>query len=106
MSGPWPDPGGQLQPDPRTDDLAVDHLFAVPEPGADGDILDDLNPDSLTVLDDSKLEPALAGTNSSEPVQFERQGYFCLDPDATPDHPVFNRTVGLRDSWARMQKSK
>ena len=38
------------------------------------------------------------------PIQFERQGYFCADPDSTPDHPVFNRTVGLRDAWARVQK--
>jgi glutaminyl-tRNA synthetase len=83
-----------------------DHLFAAPEPGAEGDILDDLNPGSVVVLDDCRLEPALAGASSSEPVQFERQGYFYLDPDSTPDHPVFNRTVGLRDSWARLQKGK
>jgi glutaminyl-tRNA synthetase len=43
----------------------------------------------------------LAGKNSDDPVQFERQGYFCRDPDSTPDRLVFNRTVGLRDSWAK-----
>jgi glutaminyl-tRNA synthetase len=49
-----------------------------------------------------KLEPALAATNSPEPVQFERQGYFCPDPDSIPNHTVFNRTVGLRDTWAKV----
>ena len=81
-----------------------DHLFTPPNPGAGGDVIDDLNPDSLTVLGDCKLEPSLAGAGLGEPVQFERQGYFCLDPDATPEHPVFNRTVSLRDTWARIQK--
>ena len=81
-----------------------DHLFAATVPGNKGAILDDLNPDSLMVLGDCRLEPALAGVNSHEPVQFERQGYFTLDPDSTAGRPVFNRTVGLRDSWARVQK--
>ena len=74
--------------------------------GAEGDgLLDGLNPDSLTVLENCKLEPALADLALGETVQFERQGYFCLDADATPDKPVFNRTVGLRDSWAK-EKAK
>ena len=73
--------------------------------GAEGDgLLDSLNPDSLTVLENCKLEPALADLALGETVQFERQGYFCLDADATPDKPVFNRTVGLRDSWAKTRK--
>jgi len=80
-----------------------DHLFARPDPGADGDFLDDLNADSLTVLAECRLEPALAGTAAGEVVQFERQGYFCLDTDATPARPVFNRTMALRDTWARIQ---
>ena len=80
-----------------------DHLFTAPEPGADGDFLDDLNPDSLTVLTGCRLEPALARAAPGVPVQFERQGYFTLDPDSRPGAPVFNRTVGLRDSWARIQ---
>ena len=80
-----------------------DHLFARPDPGADGDFLDDLNAASLEVLKDCRLEPALGESEPETPVQFERLGYFCPDPDSTPDTPVFNRTVGLRDSWARMQ---
>ena len=80
-----------------------DHLFAATEPGRDGDYLGDINPDSLTVLDDCRLEPALAGAKAGAPVQFERQGYFCLDKDSAGDGLVFNRTVGLRDTWARIQ---
>ena len=80
-----------------------DHLFAATEPGRGGDCLDDINPDSLTVLDDCRLEPALAGAKAGDPVQFERQGYFCLDKDSAGDGLVFNRTVGLRDTWARIQ---
>ena len=80
-------------------------LFTVADPGAgNGDFLDDLNPYSLKVLTGCKLEPGLADLALGETVQFERQGYFCLDPDATPAAPVFNRTVGLRDSWAKAQK--
>lgn len=78
-----------------------DHLFARPDPGADGDYLDDLNPQSLEILEDARVEPALADLPSGEAVQFERQGYFCLDPDSKPDRAVFNRTVALRDSWAK-----
>jgi glutaminyl-tRNA synthetase len=80
-----------------------DHLFARPDPGADGDIFADLNPASLEVLSGCLLEPALVTDNAPGPVQFERQGYFCRDPDSRPGRPVFNRTVGLRDSWAKAQ---
>jgi glutaminyl-tRNA synthetase len=80
-----------------------DHLFAHPDPGAEGDWLNDLNPDSLTVLTDCKMEPALASAAPGTVVQFERQGYFSADRDSFPDRPVFNRTVGLRDSWAKIQ---
>ncbi len=66
----------------------------------------DLNPNSLEVLRNCKLEPVLAGTDTGEPVQFERQGYFCRDPDSTPDRLVFNRTVGLRDSWAKVSAGR
>lgn len=80
-------------------------LFTEAEPGAGGgDFLDDINPDSLEVLTGCKLEPNLADLELGETVQFERQGYFCLDPDSTPDALVFNRTVGLRDSWAKAKK--
>ncbi|MDX1486031.1 MAG: glutamine--tRNA ligase/YqeY domain fusion protein [Alphaproteobacteria bacterium] len=80
-----------------------DHLFSVPNPGADGDWLDGLNPESLKVLETCKLEPALAAQSPGTTVQFERQGYFCADPESSPARPVFNRTVGLRDSWAKIQ---
>jgi glutaminyl-tRNA synthetase len=79
-------------------------LFTRPDPGAEGDLLADLNPDSETVLTDCWLEPAAAATPVGETVQFERLGYFCADPDSTPGHPVFDRTVTLKDSWARLQQ--
>ncbi|HUT48246.1 MAG TPA: glutamine--tRNA ligase/YqeY domain fusion protein [Alphaproteobacteria bacterium] len=80
-----------------------DHLFADPDPGKARDWLEDLNPDSLKVVTNAKLEPALAQVPIGKAVQFERLGYFAPDPDSTPAKPVFNRTVALRDSWARMQ---
>jgi len=66
----------------------------------------DLNPQSLEVISDAKLEPALASDNSEAPVQFERQGYFFSDRDSAPGKPVFNRTVGLRDTWAKVSGQK
>jgi glutaminyl-tRNA synthetase len=81
-----------------------DHLFARPDPGAGGrDVLEDLNPGSLEVIPDARLEPALADLPPETPVQFERLGYFTLDPDTKPGALVFNRTVGLKDSWAKAQ---
>ncbi len=80
-----------------------DHLFARPDPGADGDYLADLNPQSVEVLHGCVVEPALVQVPVGQALQFERQGYFCLDPDAGGDRPVFNRTVALRDSWAKSQ---
>ena len=77
------------------------HLFNRPDPGADGDVMADLAGDSLEVLTGCYVEPALAALPAGEAVQFERTGYFCADPDGTPEHPVFNRTVGLRDSYAK-----
>jgi glutaminyl-tRNA synthetase len=76
-------------------------LFTRPDPNA-GDFKADLNPSSLEVLSDCRIEPALAAANSAEPVQFERQGYFCRDRDSAPGRLVFNRTVGLRDTWAKV----
>jgi glutaminyl-tRNA synthetase len=76
-------------------------LFTRPDPNA-ADFAADLNPESLEVLTDSRIEPALAGLNAQDVVQFERQGYFCRDLECTPDHLVFNRTVGLRDSYAKV----
>jgi glutaminyl-tRNA synthetase len=77
-------------------------LFTRPDPNA-GDFAADLNLASLEILTDSKVEPALAATAPGAAVQFERQGYFCLDTDSTPGRLVFNRTVGLRDTWAKVQ---
>jgi glutaminyl-tRNA synthetase len=77
-------------------------LFATPEPNA-ADFAADLNPGSLEVLTDCRLEPALAGANAEGAVQFERQGYFFRDPDSTPGRLVYNRTVSLRDTWAKVQ---
>jgi glutaminyl-tRNA synthetase len=76
-------------------------LFAKPDPDA-ANFAADLNPNSLEVLSDARLEPALAAGNATDAVQFERQGYFCRDPDSKPGRPVFNRTVGLRDTWAKV----
>ena len=80
-----------------------DHLFARPDPGADGDVMADLNPASMEVLTNCLLEPVLASAPPGEAVQFERLGYFCADRDSTPSHPIFNRTTGLRDTWAKAQ---
>ena len=76
-------------------------LFTRPDPDA-GNFAAEINPNSLEVISDARVEPALAGTNSPAAVQFERQGYFCPDLDSTPARLVFNRTVGLRDTWAKV----
>jgi glutaminyl-tRNA synthetase len=78
-------------------------LFGRPDPGAEGELLADLNPDSVEVLTGCQLEPALSAGNDTAAVQFERLGYFCGDRDSVPDRPVFNRTIGLRDSYSRAQ---
>ncbi len=80
-------------------------LFSRPDPYA-ADFAADLNPDSREVLVGCRLEPALAATKPGEPVQFERQGYFCLDTVSRPGRLVFNRTVALRDTWAKVQGGK
>src|SRR3954469_8433646 len=72
-------------------------LFAKPNPDA-GNFVADLNPQSLEILSDARIEPATAESTSTEVIQFERQGYFVRDPDSAPDRPVFNRTIGLRDT--------
>jgi glutaminyl-tRNA synthetase len=79
-----------------------DHLFAAPDPGAGGrDPFEDLYPDSERVLEGALVEPTPAGVG--ETVQFERLGYFAADPDSTRERPVFNRTLTLKDSWAKLQ---
>ncbi len=79
-----------------------DRLFKSETPGSGGDYRDDLNPASLEVLTRCKLEPSVAGVPAGTRYQFERLGYFCVDPDSTPAGLVFNRTVSLKDSWARI----
>ena len=84
-----------------------DSLFTVPNPQdvpEDKTWTDFINPDSLTVLTSCKLEPSLADAQVGEPLQFERVGYFVKDRDSTPETPVFNRSVPLRDTWARIQR--
>ena len=95
-----------------------DRLYAAERPAkATGNHLDDLNPDSLTVVEAAFLEPNWKTTETERAAntgaftdgigrfQFERQGYFGLDHDSTPDKPVFNRTVTLKDSWAKAAKN-
>jgi len=80
-----------------------DRLFTVEDPGADDtDFLTQLNPDSLQVVKGAKLEPWLGTRAVEDRVQFERVGYFCVDKDSRPDAVVYNRTIALRDSWAKM----
>jgi len=82
-----------------------DRLFLSEDPGAGGrDPLDDLNPQALTVITGAKVEPSVVSAGAGSRFQFERQGYFCVDPDSRPGTPVFNRTVTLKDSWAKIQK--
>ncbi len=80
-----------------------DRLFTVPNPAAEEDFHKVLNPGSLVVLNNARVEPSLANAEPEKAFQFERQGYFCLDnKEASKDNLVFNRTVGLRDTWAKI----
>jgi glutaminyl-tRNA synthetase len=86
-----------------------DHLFTKENPlevKEGEDWLDNLNPNSLQVLTRCKIEPSLASAKPGERYQFERKGYFCVDPDSRAGKPVFNRTVTLRDTWAKIQKKQ
>jgi len=86
-----------------------DHLFTKENPldvEKGEDWLDGLNPSSLMVLTVCKIEPNLADVTPGERFQFERKGYFCVDPDSTPENPVFNRTVTLRDTWAKLKQKR
>jgi len=83
-------------------------LFSAPNPGdvEEGKtFLDNLNPNSLEIVSDAKLEPSLAQAQLEDRYQFERVGYFCLDPDSTAEKLVFNRTLALKDSWAKIEKT-
>ena len=81
-------------------------LFLEADPGSDGDAIDHLNPQSREVLRGCQLEPAVAELAPDTTVQFERQGYFCLDRSSGPDRLVLNRTVALRDTWAKVARRK
>jgi len=86
-----------------------DHLFFTENPDDvpdGGTFIDNLNPESLVVLKSCKLEQGLDQAKPGERFQFLRQGYFCVDPDSTPEAPVFNRTVALRDTWSRMDQAR
>ena len=82
-----------------------ERTFTVEDPGSEEDWRNVINPEALTILYRSKLEPSLAEANPVNCYQFERKGYFCLDSkDSSPDSLVFNRTIALRDSWAKFNK--
>jgi len=84
-----------------------DRLFLKENPldfGEGEDFTDFMNPNSLEVLPVCKVEPSLRSAQPGEVVQFERRGYFCVDPDTTDENLVFNRTITLRDTWARIER--
>ena len=83
-----------------------DYLFKASEPSVANNLTEDLNPNSLQVLHNCKLEPCLKESNTTPAVQFERVGYFCVDKDSGTDHLIYNRTLSLRDSWSKAQGSK
>lgn len=86
-----------------------DHLFQTPDPAEapeGGDFKENLNPESLQTLKGCKVEPSLTQVQAGRIFQFLRLGYFCVDPDSGPTGLIFNRTVTLRDSWAKIEKSR
>jgi len=93
----------------RAEVRLYDHLLTVPDPSdeeEDKHFLEYLNPDSLEVIENALLEPSLAQAKEGQRFQFERNGYFYVDPDSTDNKPVFNRTVTLRDTWGKMMQKK
>ncbi len=94
----------------ETEVRLYDHLFTKPDPNEaeEGeDFKANLDPDSVEILNGARVEPSLASAKPGDRIQFERQGYFCVDTvDSTPERPVFNRTVSLRDTWAKIEKSQ
>jgi glutaminyl-tRNA synthetase len=81
-----------------------DRLFSTERPGESGDYRADLNPKSLEVLTNCMIEPVVAGAPPGTRYQFERLGYFCVDPDTEPGRLIFNRTVTLKDAWAKIEQ--
>ncbi|HNG90428.1 MAG TPA: glutamate--tRNA ligase family protein, partial [Saprospiraceae bacterium] len=90
----------------RAEVRLYDRLFQVEDPAGEDDFKSTLNPNSLTTMPNALIEPALAEAQVGEKFQFTRLGYFCADPDSRPGRPVFNRTVTLKDSWAKELKKK
>ncbi|KPK90445.1 hypothetical protein AMJ80_08395 [bacterium SM23_31] len=82
-----------------------DRLFVKENPDEGSDFKAHLNPDSLKILTSCRVEPGLAGAAPGSRFQFLRKGYFCVDPDSTEGAPVFNQTVSLRDTWAKIEKA-
>jgi glutaminyl-tRNA synthetase len=82
-----------------------DRLFTAENPDEGEDVTQVINPNSLEIVTDCFLEPSLAEAQPGDKFQFERTGYFCVDLDSTPEKAVFNRTVTLKDSWAKIEKS-
>jgi glutaminyl-tRNA synthetase len=95
-------------PHARTAEVRLyDRLFKVENPSAEeGDFKDYINPDSLHILNNVYIEPALTAAQPGDRFQFLRKGYFCVDKDSTPEHIIFNRTVTLKDAWAKEQERK
>ena len=83
-----------------------DQLFKVENPDVGDDVEKIINPNSLEVLETGFVEPSLSNVQPGEKYQFERTGYFCVDPDTSKDHPVFNRTLTLKDTWAKIEKKQ
>jgi glutaminyl-tRNA synthetase len=82
-----------------------DRLFTVEDPTSEtGDFKDYINPNSLTIIQNAWIEPALTSASLEDKFQFLRLGYFCKDRNSTNEHIIFNRTVGLKDSWAKEVK--
>ncbi len=81
-----------------------EHLFLTEDPEEGGDFLKNINPNSLVVLENCKLEPSLKRAKPGERFQFLRKGYFCVDTDSTPERLVFNRIVTLKDTWSKIEK--
>ncbi|MEE3000716.1 MAG: glutamine--tRNA ligase/YqeY domain fusion protein [Pseudomonadota bacterium] len=83
-----------------------EHLFSQEIPGKKGNLVDDINPNSLKTISNCKLEPALQNSPIGETIQFERHGYYCADKDTSPNHLIFNQTIGLRDTWDKKKGDK
>jgi glutaminyl-tRNA synthetase len=83
-----------------------DRLFNRPDPEVGEDFIANINPNSLTVLNECRVEGSLASTQPGDRFQFERQGYFCADLDSTPAKLVFNLAVALRDTWAKIEQKR